>query len=209
MSHVVLFGIPLSSYVRTARMTCIEKDVPHTLDPLAIGSDAVAARHPWRRVPAMQHGDLRLYETSAIVRYIDEIGSGPSLMPATPVLRAVMEQWISAINSYIYNSFIRNYALNYLQAKLRGTAIDMAAVRAGVPHLERDVAQLDSGYASSRWLAGDTLSLADLFVAPIVHVIGLCPEGKAALANARHLSRAAGELLHRESFVRVDVGLPG
>ena len=142
------------------------------------------------------------------MRYIDEIGSGPSLVPATLAARAVMEQWISAINCYIYDSFIRSYALKYLLPRLRGTETDTAAVRAGIPNLERDVAQLDGGYASSRWLAGDTLSLADLFVAPIVHVIDLCPEGKAALAGARHLSRAADELLHRDSFIQVDVGWP-
>jgi glutathione S-transferase len=190
-------------------MACIEKNVPHTLEPIAIGSDALGALHPWRRVPIMQHGDLRLYETSAITRYIDEIGSGPSLVPATPTARAVMEQWISAINCYMYDSFIRSYALKYLLPKLRGGEPDMAAVRAAIPNLERDVALLDAGYAGSHWLAGDALSLADLFVAPIGHVLGLCPEGKAALAGAKYLSRALDDMLGRDSFVAVNVGLPG
>src|SRR5262245_763568 len=101
MTQLTLFGNPASSYVRTARITCIEKSVPHTLEPVDLGSESHARRHPWRRMPAMQHGDIKLYETSAIARYVDEIGSGAPLVPSTPAARATMEQWISALNCYI------------------------------------------------------------------------------------------------------------
>lgn len=207
MTQLILFGIPQSSYVRTARMTCIEKGVPHALEPVELGSDAHAKLHPWRRVPSMRHGNVQLFETSAIARYVDEIGSGPSLVPATPAARGVMEQWISALNCYIYDSLIRNYALRYILPKLRGQDVDPAAIRAGIPNLERDVALLDGAYAGGAWLASDTLSLADLFVAPIAQTISMFPEGKAALGKARHLSRAYDQLARRDSFVQVHAGL--
>jgi len=209
MTQLVLFGPPQSSYVRTARMACIEKSVPHVLEPLAIGSDDNARLHPWKRVPAMRHGELRLYETSAIVRYVDDIGSGASLIPATPAARAAMEQWISAINCYIYDSVVRNYALRYFLPRLRGQEVDLAAVHAGIPDMERDIAQLDAGYAGGAWLAGDALSLADLFVAPIAQTVAMFPEGKAALGRARHLSRAYDQLAQRESYARVHAGVFG
>lgn len=207
MTQLVLFGIPRSSYLRTARLACIEKQVPHTVESVAIGSDALAALHPWRRVPILQHGDLRLYETSAIARYIDELGSGPSLVPATTAARAAMEQWISAINCYIYDSLIRNYALRYVLARQRGVELDLAAIRAAVPNMERDVGLLDGAYAGGAWLAGDTLSLADLFVAPIAQTISMFPEGKAALGGAKHLSRAFEALAGRASYQQVHAGL--
>ena len=209
MTQLVLFGPAPSSYVRTARMTCLEKAVPHTLEPVELGSDAHARLHPWRRVPALRHGDVRLYETSAIARYVDDIGTGPSLVPASAAARGVMEQWISALNCYLYDSLIRNYALKYILPKLRGQDIDLAAVRAGVPNMERDVALLDTAYAGGAWIAGSTLSLADLFVAPIAQTISMFPEGKAALGNAKHLSRAFEQLAKRDSFARAHAGLFG
>lgn len=206
MTQIVLFGFPQSSYVRTARMVCIEKQVTHNLESVAFGTDAHAKLHPWRRVPIMQHGDLRLFETSAIARYIDEIGAGPSLVPSTPAARGVMEQWISAINCYIYDSLIRNYALKYILPPMTGQAVDPAAIAAGVPSLERDLGLLDSAYAGGAWLAGNALSLADLFVAPIVQTITMFPEGKAALGKTRHVARAFGELAGRDSFTKVHAG---
>jgi len=209
MTQLVLFGPAASSYVRTARMTCHEKAVPHALEPIDFGSDAHAKLHPWRRVPSLRHGDVTLYETSAIARYIDEIGTGPSLVPASAAGRGNMEQWISAINCYIYPSLIQGYALKYIRPKLRGQDPDPSEIRAGVPNMERDVALLDSGYADGAWLAGPTLSLADLFVAPIVQTIGMFPEGKAALEKAPHLSRAFALLAKRDSFAKVHAGLFG
>lgn len=209
MSTVTLFGPPQSSYVRTARMVCSEKGVAHALEPVELGSDAHGRLHPWRRVPALQHGELRLIETSAIARYVDEAFDGPKLTPATPAGRAVMEQWISVINCYAYDSCVRNYALRYILPKLRGQPIDRAAIEAGVPNLQRDIARLDGAYAGGAWIAGETLSLADLFVAPIVATLAPFPEGKAALDRAKHLSRAFEALSRRPSFQVAHAGLFG
>jgi glutathione S-transferase len=209
MTQLVIFGPAASSYVRTARMTCFEKAVPHTVEPVELGSEAHAKLHPWHRVPSLRHGDVRLYETSAIARYVDEIGTGASLVPTTAPARAVMEQWISAINCYLYNSAVKGYALKYILPKLRGQDPDPKAIAAGVPDMERDVALLDRGYAQGSYLAGDTVSLADLFVAPIAQTIGMFPEGKAALAKAKHLSRAYEQLARRDSFAQAHAGIFG
>lgn len=209
MSQIVFFGIPVSSYVRTARMVAFEKGLEHVLEPVPPGSEANLKAHPWGRVPAMRHGDLQLIETSAMARYLDETGPGPSLLPRTPAARAVMEQWISAINSYVYDSLVRNYALKYILPKFRGVAPDPAEIAAGVPAMERDVARLDAAYTGRDWIAGDTLSLADLFVAPIVHTTSMFPEGQAALQKAPALSRAYAALERRESFIKAHAGLFG
>jgi glutathione S-transferase len=206
MSQVVIFGPPASSYVRTTRMVCIEKQVPHTLEPVPSG-EAHQKLHPWARVPVMRHGEVTLYESSAIDRYVDELGSGPKLVPSTIAARGVMEQWISAINCYVYDSVIRRYALVYVGAMLRKEAPDPAQIAAGVPAMQRDLAQLDAAYAGGAWIAGDSLSLADLLVAPIVATIAMLPEGKAALASAGHLSRVLATVAQRESFAKVHEGL--
>lgn len=206
---ITLYGPAASSYVRTARMTCVEKGVPHTLEPIELGSPAHAQLHPWNKVPILRDGDVVLFETSAIARYVDETGKGPTLLPATPAARGVMEQWISAINCYLYDSLIRNYSLQYVIPKLSGREPDLHKIAAGVPALERGVGLLDAAYAKGPWIAGETLSLADLFVAPIIATVAMFPEGKRAVAAAKHLGRAFEKLAQRESFAHVHAGLGG
>ncbi|MBX3158017.1 MAG: glutathione S-transferase family protein [Deltaproteobacteria bacterium] len=207
MPPIKLYGPPASSYVRTARLVCLEKSVPHVLEPIELGSDAHGERHPWHRVPVLEHGDVRLYETSAIARYVDEIGEGPSLVPARPPERAAMEQWISAINSYVYDAVVRNYVLVYVRSMLSKQPLDTDAVRAGAPKMERDLGRLDAAYAKRPWLAGEALSLADLFVAPIVATTAMFDEGRAALAGLPHLRRALEQLASRPSFATVHANL--
>jgi glutathione S-transferase len=209
MTQIVLFGPAASSYVRTARMVCIEKDVPHALEPVEFGAASHARLHPWLRVPILRHGDVVLFESSAIARYVDELGGGPSLLPKTAAARGTMEQWISAIHCYVYASLVENYALKYIRPQLAGKAPDLDVVRAGVPAMQRDLARLDAAYAGGGWIAGDALSLADLLVAPIVQTVAMFPEGKAALADARHLTRAYDQLAGRASFAQVHAGLFG
>ena len=200
MAEIIIFGVPQSSYVRTVRFTCGEKSVPHRLEPIQLGSDAHLALHPWRKVPIMRHGELQLFETSAIVRYIDEAFPGPALTPDTPVERGVMEQWISTINSYMYGHLVRDYALAYLLPMMSGQEPDMARIQAAIPDMQRDLAILDQGYADREWIAGHRLSLADMFVAPIVATVGMCPEGAAALEKCPNLMRAFGAMEQRLAY---------
>ena len=114
MTTVTLFGPPQSSYVRTARMTCVEKGIEHQLTPVDLGSDAHRALHPFVKVPVLEHGAVRLYETSAICRYLDEAFGGPSLTPREPQARALMDQWISVVDCYLYRDLIKDYVLQYI-----------------------------------------------------------------------------------------------
>jgi glutathione S-transferase len=209
MSDVILFGPPQSSYVRTARMVCAEKGISHELQPVELRSQAHETLHPWLKVPILRHGDLQLFETSAIARYLNETFDGPDLLPATARARAVMEQWVSAINCYIYDSVVRNYALRYILPALRGQAPDRAAIDAALPAMQRDIARLDGAYTGRTWLAGDRLSFVDLLVAPIVQTAGMFPEGREALSKAGHLTRAFESMTQRPSYRQVHDGVFG
>jgi glutathione S-transferase len=67
-----------------------------------MGKPAHLALHPFNRAPILQHGDFTVYETSAIVTYVEETFNSVALRPAGPRERARMDQWISAVNSYYY-----------------------------------------------------------------------------------------------------------
>jgi glutathione S-transferase len=78
MSDIVLWGFDGSTYVRTVKMVLAEKGVtafkqmqlnvlkcePKTPDHLE--------RHPFGKVPVLDHDGVRILETSAIARYLNE-----------------------------------------------------------------------------------------------------------------------------------------
>ena len=50
-------------------------------------------------MPAFEHDGFELYETAAIMHYVDETFPGPSLRPGGPRERARMEQILGLINA--------------------------------------------------------------------------------------------------------------
>lgn len=198
---VVLLGDPRSSYVRTARMGLAEKGVKYTLQPHAPHTPEIFAVHPFGRVPAFRDGRVMLFETSAILRYVDEAFPGPSLVPGTVRDRARCEQWVSAINAYIDGTMVRRYVLQYLFPKGAGGQPDRAVIDASVKEMAGQLAILDRAYRGNDYLAGKALSMADLFLAPILYYVEQFPEGKALLAKHPNVMRAQALIRARASFL--------
>ena len=98
MSHVTLYGVPVSTYVRSARMALEEKGVAYDLEPLAPHSPEIDALNPFGKVPAFRHGELILFETIAIGCYVDETFDGPPSRPKDGPARARMLQWMKRLS---------------------------------------------------------------------------------------------------------------
>ena len=106
MADVTVYGSPVSTYVRSVRMTLAEKDVPYELVEGWADHPEIAKRQPFGKVPAFRHGDLELYESFAIARYVDEAFRGPALQPGDAKARARMTQLISMHSGYCYPTMI-------------------------------------------------------------------------------------------------------
>jgi glutathione S-transferase len=197
---ITVFGDPRSSYVRTVRMALVEKGIAYAHEPAAPHSAEVVALNPFGRVPAFRDGEFTLYETSAIVRYIDESFPGPALLASNARLRATMEQWVSLINCHAYDAMVRRYVLQYVFPKGANGAPDRAVIDAAVPEIKSQLDVLDRAYGTRNLLVGDAVSMADLLVAPIVFYLGMFPEGKALLAGAPNVARAHAWMAERPSF---------
>src|SRR5918994_5343444 len=72
MADVTLYGIPISTYVRSVRMALAEKGVSYDLVEGWADHPEIAKRQPFGKIPAFRHGDFELYEAFAIARYVDE-----------------------------------------------------------------------------------------------------------------------------------------
>ena len=82
MSEFSCYGIPGSPFLRSVQMCLEEKGARYRVHALAPGeskSPDHLARQPFGRIPAFEHGDFRLYETQAILRYLDAVIAASSV----------------------------------------------------------------------------------------------------------------------------------
>lgn len=200
MSDVTLFGFPQSTFTRAARLALAEKGVAYTLEPVEFGSDAHRALHPFVRIPVLKHGDVVLYETSAIMRYVDAAFDGPPLQPREVLARARMDQWISVHNDYVYHAISIAILYQRFVRPMFGESPDEAAVAAAVPRALEVIAIADRALAEGGYFAGEAVSLADLLILPTLVMFEATPEGADALARTPHLERWRTAMTARPSF---------
>ena len=208
MAEVTIYGFPQSNFVRVACMTCVEKGVSYTLEKAAPHSLEILALNPHGKIPAFTHGDLTLYETSAITRYIDEAFDGPRLQPEDVRERAVMNQWISAANHYYDRSMIRDFVIQRVVVPSRGGTPDEELIKEALPKIETQLAIAEKALAESEFLAGDRMTLADLFMVPIIFYVGLPPEGAALREKCTSVNRWLETRSARESFKKTELPPP-
>lgn len=189
MSDVIIHGLPMSSYARTALMVCTYKSIPHELQPFEPGSSEHLALHPFGRVPAMSHGDVHLFETLAIAYYLEEAFDGEPLFPEGLLERSRAVQWVSAINDYIYQNLIIRCASERFVKPMFGKEPDEAAIAEALPTIRMNLDVLDTALSENLYLAGDQISLPDLFLAPILRYFAATPEGESEVPARTNLMR--------------------
>ena len=199
MSKPTLHGFPVSTYVRTCRMALAEKNIDYELDPATPQTPEQLARQPWGKVPAFTHGDLKLYETTAITRYIDEAFDGPALQPADTASRARMNQMIAILDNYLYEPAIRNIVIQRLVVPSQGGTPDEEFIAAGVAPAEKALGVLDQALGNQPYMAGDASTLADLFILPVTNYLRMTPEGERLMAKTPNLSRWQQSMEARDS----------
>ena len=205
MADVTIYGMPQSTYVRTVRMICAEKGVDYDFEPCAPHSPEILERSPTGKVPVFEHGDLRLYESIAIARYLDATFPEPPLQPADVRGRASMDQCVSQIQDSIYVTMIREIVL----PRLGVTEASDEALAASAETLGRQLDHLDRSLQGSSHLSGDALTLADLFLAPIVFWLEKTPEGQAAIPSRAAFARWYADMQKRDSFQATIPPMPG
>ena len=199
-ASITLFGLAPSSYTRTARLALAEKGIAYTFHECGPHGPDILAVNPFGRLPALTDGDFTVYETSAIVRYLDESFDGPPLLPSSIAERARCEQWTSAFNAYVYDAFVVRYIRQYFFPQGADGQPDRAAIDAALAEIPATLAILDAGYGKSTWLAGESISMADLFVMPVLAYLARMPEGPQLLAATTHMRRALEAMRQRPSF---------
>jgi len=197
MAAVQILGMPLSNYVWSTRIGCAEKGVDHELVNVRPHSPEINAIHPLGKMPVMRHGDIQLCESKAILSYIDAAFEGPALAPRDPVNAAKAEQWASLINTATDPAIMRAYVVPIIFAP--GGQPDRAKIDAAVPAVEKQMDILDKAVAETGFLVGNSFSIPDMLLLPILAAASRFPESGEALAKRPNLQKYLQTHMARES----------
>ncbi|GEO17112.1 glutathione S-transferase family protein [Microvirga aerophila] len=187
MTRITLWGFSGSTYVRTVRMLLAEKGVnDYEQIPVDVlkgepKSGEHLTRHPFGKVPVVEIDGFRVIETPAITRYLDALLPGPSLTPDDLRDRARMDMITSIIDSYGYSPLVGGVAAYHLFPDFvggRNDAVHHEALGKG----RLVISEIMRIGGQSPYLAGDEVSIADLYLAPIFAYVTLTPHKDEFLA---------------------------
>lgn len=193
MADIKIYGVSQSTFTRTVRLTCHEKGIDYELVPMLPGQ--MGALNPFQKIPAITHGDLTLFESTAIVRYLDRTFPGQKLWPHDSRQVALCDQWVSAVNDSLFNSALRFLANHFGFLPVPQEMADkyLAKARDVVPVFDRQLGQ-------SRYLVGDSVTAADLFLAPMMFSFRTVPGLKEISEAAPNLGRWMRDMSVRPSM---------
>ena len=183
---ITVHSIPGSPYGRTVLATCIEKNAPYRLQPITLGTHRqppYTELHPFAKIPAIEDGDFRLYETQAIARYIDAAYGAPrALTPKDPKVEARMNQVMGIVDSYFFapNSAMTLGFNRVVGPKLGFPVSDEAAI-AAIPQTRHCLEVLAGFLEHGPYLAGAAFSLADILAGSHLELLSHAPEAEAMM----------------------------
>ena len=129
-------------------------------------------------MPVLEHGEFRLYETAAIVRYIDRVLPGPALTPAEARDAAArMDQLMNVNDWYLFQGVGNVIGFQRIVGpRLLGLTPDERAIAAVLPKAQVVLDQLARELGDRPYFVGAHLTLADLLLAPQLEFLSQTPE---------------------------------
>jgi glutathione S-transferase len=124
--------------------------------------------NPQGKVPTLVDGDFSLWESNAVVQYLAGQTPGSPLLPADAKGRADVLRWQFWESSSFAPACVVYVYENVLKPMLGRGEPDAEELSKGEEKFHRAAKLLDSHLATRPWLVGDTLTLADVSVAPVL-----------------------------------------
>ena len=206
MTQFTLYGPTLSTYVRTVRMVLAETNTPYDLKEVDIFSDRdpeYLAKNPFGKVPTLDIDGETLYETSAIVAYLDAVVGDHAFTPAAPLAQAHMRQIMAIVDSYLYAPAIGTITIQRLIVPSQGGQPDEAAVAAATPKAKTALEAIEAIASCSPYLLGDAITLADFYLMPVMLYLSKTPELAAVTRETPKLNAWWSSISQRPSFLEV------
>ena len=185
---------PFSTYSRRVRIAFAEKQIAHEL----VFVDMAARRHreqpylslnPYGRVPTLEEDGFVLFESTAILTYLEATRPSPPLVPADARGRALVDMHMKLCDI----QFTRHAGtIIFPKRFLPKERWNAAAIADAKAQIEKHFAILDQQLVGKTYLVAEQFSLAEVCYAPFLEFLPLMeitPPGAVAAWSERLLAR--------------------
>lgn len=206
-SPLTLYGFRPSVYCWIVRLALELRGAEATwieVDPFDDPGRAYRSLHPFGRVPTLVHDGFVLYETAAIVRYLDSVLPGPRFTASEPRQAARQAQIVGLLDAYAYQPLVRAVFGHGVYRPRLGEPADPARRQQGLDAAGPVLAALDALGAADLPLA----DLAGLHLYPMLHYFQMDPAGRALLDRHGRLAGWHERLAARPEVVTTTPELP-
>jgi glutathione S-transferase len=162
MAEIKIYSAAGCPYAHRTRLALLEKGVDFTLTEIDLQNkpDWFKDISPYGKVPVIQHDSDRVWESTIINEYLDEVFPEPPLMPSNPGQRAIARIWIDFANTKFFTTLYK-LLLTQEPEKQQEWAQEL---QNHLLFMEREgISKLSS--KGSYWF-GESLSLVDLAFYP-------------------------------------------
>jgi len=169
---ILLYDHPLSPYSQKVKIALDEKGVPFEAripDRIGVGGadGEFAEASPRLEVPALIDGDVRLFDSTIILEYIEDKWPEPTLFPADPADRA-RQRAIEDVLDTQFEAIV--WGLGELHWFKRGEGELAARIeKEAEAQLAGYHRWLDDQLGDSAWFGGDAFAWGDLCAAPYMN----------------------------------------
>ena len=164
---LVVYGAPLSPFVRKVRLFLHEKDLPYQLEiilPFGKQPDWYRALNPLGRIPAFKDGDFALADSSVICQYLEEKYTDRVPLLGQSIEQRAQVRWLEKYADYELAPWATFTVFrNRVLKPSIGKACDEQAVQQALAEkLPAHLDYLAKVLGDAEYLVGDSMTLADL-----------------------------------------------
>ena len=149
--------------------------------------------NPNAKVPTLLDGDLAIWESNTILRYLATKAGSP-FYPTEAAARTHVERWMDWQLGNLNSPYLFMFRESKLAPEQRSADFAAQAKTLGA-----ELSILDGRLASSAWLGGASMSIADMCLSPIV---ARCLRFGIELPALENLKRWDASIGAREAFKR-------
>ncbi|HEX4181027.1 MAG TPA: glutathione S-transferase family protein [Caulobacteraceae bacterium] len=169
---ITVYEHPLSPYAQKIKIALREKSVEFSLSrPDGVGAGggggAFLEANPRAEVPALVEGDVRIFDSTIILEYIEDKWPSPALLPATPAERARVRMLEEVMDTHFEPI---NWGMSELNWFRRAEGVLADTLRAKAAEQTRGFfAWLERQLGEREWFNGEAFGWGDLSVVPYVN----------------------------------------
>ncbi|GAB4829797.1 hypothetical protein Ancab_019450 [Ancistrocladus abbreviatus] len=196
----------------TATMRALASLFDHEVEFEFVAIDLKAGDHqtpsflslsPFGEVPIFQEGELTLFESRAIMRYISHSypKPGKERVYMTPKMQGIVAAWID-VEDHHFNPPATKLIAELAQKPKKGLVADQAVVAEGATELSLVLDVYEERLTESEFLGGDKFTSADLTHLPNLHYLMATPMRK-LFESRPHVNAWCSDILARPAWAKV------